>query len=183
MLLPAAGAALSRLDAAIIFEALSWGCVPTAAYLSIHNMVCHGAAAHRREHTMLGSRRLLGAKICPGTLASAIAMPCLPPATPPAPPAVIDRYGTARQRGAYLTALTSMEALASYCLTEPSAGSDASALKMTARREGASGDYILNGAKAFIRSAWHTRAWLVLGSVGVGSGCVWWGLARVQGSW
>lgn len=32
------GAGLSRLDAAIIFEALSWGCVPTAAYLSIHNM-------------------------------------------------------------------------------------------------------------------------------------------------
>ncbi|PRW32835.1 acyl- dehydrogenase [Chlorella sorokiniana] len=33
------GAGLSRLDAAIIFEALSWGCIPTAAYLSIHNMV------------------------------------------------------------------------------------------------------------------------------------------------
>ena len=32
------GAGLSRLDAAIIFEALAWGCVPTAAYLSIHNM-------------------------------------------------------------------------------------------------------------------------------------------------
>jgi alkylation response protein AidB-like acyl-CoA dehydrogenase len=39
------GAGLSRLDAAVIFEALSWGCVPTAAFLSIHNMVCSGEAA------------------------------------------------------------------------------------------------------------------------------------------
>ena len=31
-------AVTARLDAAIIFEALSWGCIPTAAYLSIHNM-------------------------------------------------------------------------------------------------------------------------------------------------
>lgn len=32
------GSALSRLDAALIFEELSWGCTATAAYLSIHNM-------------------------------------------------------------------------------------------------------------------------------------------------
>jgi hypothetical protein len=38
------GTGLSRLDAAIIFEALSWGDVPVAAYLSIHNMVCSGEA-------------------------------------------------------------------------------------------------------------------------------------------
>ena len=36
------GAGLSRLDAAIIFEELSRGDVPTAAYLSIHNMVASG---------------------------------------------------------------------------------------------------------------------------------------------
>ncbi len=42
------GAGLSRVDAAIIFEALSWGCVPTAAYLSIHNMASAvaGVAVH-----------------------------------------------------------------------------------------------------------------------------------------
>lgn len=40
-----AGAGLGRLDAAIIFEELAWGCVPTAAFLSIHNMVAAGAAA------------------------------------------------------------------------------------------------------------------------------------------
>lgn len=34
------GTNLTRLDAAIIFEALSAGCTSTAAYLSIHNMVC-----------------------------------------------------------------------------------------------------------------------------------------------
>jgi len=34
------GSGLSRLDAAVIFEALSEGCVSTTAYISIHNMVC-----------------------------------------------------------------------------------------------------------------------------------------------
>merc|ERR1712029_371093 len=34
------GSGLSRLDAAVIFEALSQGCVSTTAYISIHNMVC-----------------------------------------------------------------------------------------------------------------------------------------------
>lgn len=34
------GAGLGRLDAAIIFEELAAGCVSTAAYMSIHNMVC-----------------------------------------------------------------------------------------------------------------------------------------------
>ena len=32
------GTGLSRLEASVIFEALSTGCVPTAAYLTIHNM-------------------------------------------------------------------------------------------------------------------------------------------------
>ena len=35
------GTGLSRLDAAVIFEALSEGCVSTTAYISIHNMVCY----------------------------------------------------------------------------------------------------------------------------------------------
>ena len=34
------GTGLSRLEASIIFEALATGCVPTSAYLSIHNMCC-----------------------------------------------------------------------------------------------------------------------------------------------
>ena len=49
------GAGLSRLDAAVVFEALSTGCPTTAAYLSIHNMVAwmidrFGSAAQRAQH-------------------------------------------------------------------------------------------------------------------------------------
>ncbi len=44
--------------------------------------------------------------------------------------------------------MTSMQRLASYCLTEPNAGSDAASLRTTARRDG--DNYILNGSKAFI---------------------------------
>jgi hypothetical protein len=40
-----------------------------------------------------------------------------------------------------------MELLASYCLTEPSSGSDAASLQTTARQEEGSTDYILNGEK------------------------------------
>src|SRR6202049_3480179 len=46
------GSALSRLDAALIFEELAQGCVSTAAYISIHNMAAwmidaYGAGPHR----------------------------------------------------------------------------------------------------------------------------------------
>ena len=43
------GSGLNRLDAAIIFEELSRGCVSTAAYLSIHNMVTWMIDAHGSE--------------------------------------------------------------------------------------------------------------------------------------
>lgn len=43
---PQGGSGLSRLDAVLIFEALSQGCVSTAAYLSIHNMVTYLVAQH-----------------------------------------------------------------------------------------------------------------------------------------
>ncbi|MBL6851598.1 MAG: acyl-CoA dehydrogenase family protein, partial [Alphaproteobacteria bacterium] len=44
------GSGLSRLDAAIIFEELSRGCVSTAAYLSIHNMVTWMIDAHGSDN-------------------------------------------------------------------------------------------------------------------------------------
>lgn len=53
------------------------------------------------------------------------------------------RYGSDRQRQEYLPRLTSMETLASYCLTEPGSGSDAASLKTTAKKDG--NDYVLNG--------------------------------------
>ena len=96
------GSNLSRLDAALIFEALSEGCPSTVAFLSIHNMASW----------------------------------------------MIDRFGSDAQRRQWLPRLTSMNLIASYCLTEPSAGSDAASLKTKAVRDGDT--YILNGTKAFI---------------------------------
>ncbi len=99
------GSALTRLDAAIIFEALSSGCTSTAAFLSIHNMASW----------------------------------------------MIDRFGSDEVRQKWLPKLTTMELIASYCLTEPGSGSDASALRTKAVRDG--DHYLLNGSKAFISGA------------------------------
>ncbi len=96
------GAQLTRLDASIIFEQLATGCIPTSAYLSIHNMVT----------------------------------------------SLIDRYAGKELRLQWGPKLTSMEVIASYCLTEPESGSDAASLKTRAIRDG--DYYIVNGAKAFI---------------------------------
>ena len=61
---------------------------------------------------------------------------------------MIDRFGTADQRRKFLPPLCNMAHFASYCLTEPDAGSDAAALKTRAVRDG--DHYVLNGSKAFI---------------------------------
>ncbi len=61
--------------------------------------------------------------------------------------------------------LTSGEHLASYCLTEPDAGSDAANLKTSAKRDG--DDYVLNGAKAFISGAGSTDWLVVMARTGV----------------
>jgi alkylation response protein AidB-like acyl-CoA dehydrogenase len=60
--------------------------------------------------------------------------------------------------------LASGEKLASYCLTEPGAGSDAAALTTSARREG--DHYVLNGAKAFISGAGDTDVLVVMARTG-----------------
>lgn len=99
------GSALTRLDAALIFEALSSGCTSTAAFLSIHNMASW----------------------------------------------MIDRFGSQEVRQKWLPKLTTMDLIASYCLTEPGSGSDASALRTKAVRDG--DHYVLNGGKAFISGA------------------------------
>jgi alkylation response protein AidB-like acyl-CoA dehydrogenase len=99
------GSGLSRLDAALIFEALATGCPTVSAYMSIHNMSAW----------------------------------------------MIDRYGSDEQRQRFLPKLCTMEHLASYCLTEPGAGSDAAALKTRAVRDG--DHYVVNGAKQFISGA------------------------------
>ncbi|HET7594513.1 MAG TPA: acyl-CoA dehydrogenase family protein, partial [Stellaceae bacterium] len=61
---------------------------------------------------------------------------------------MIDRFGNAEQRRRFLPRLASMAHFASYCLTEPGAGSDAASLKTRAVRQG--DHYVVNGAKAFI---------------------------------
>jgi alkylation response protein AidB-like acyl-CoA dehydrogenase len=61
---------------------------------------------------------------------------------------MIDAFADDRLRRSFVPRLASMELFASYCLTEPGAGSDAAALKTRAVRDG--DDYVLNGTKAFI---------------------------------
>ena len=61
---------------------------------------------------------------------------------------MIDAFGGDKQRKKFLPKLCTMEHFASYCLTEPDAGSDAASLKTKAVRDG--DHYVLNGSKAFI---------------------------------
>ena len=108
------GSGLSRLDASIIFEALSYGDVAVSAFLSIHNMAAW----------------------------------------------MIDAFGSEALRQRYLPGLTSMALIASYCLTEPGAGSDAGAISTTAKRDG--DDYVLNGSKAFISGGGASDIYVVM---------------------
>jgi alkylation response protein AidB-like acyl-CoA dehydrogenase len=64
---------------------------------------------------------------------------------------MIDRFANDTQRRKFLPKLTTMEHIASYCLTEPGSGSDAASLKTRAVRDGE--EYVLNGSKAFISGA------------------------------
>lgn len=73
---------------------------------------------------------------------------------------MIDRYGDAEQRRRWLPDLVTMRRFASYCLTEPSSGSDAASLRTTARRDGDS--YVLNGSKAFISGGGASDVYVVM---------------------
>ncbi|ORV41262.1 acyl-CoA dehydrogenase [Mycolicibacter engbaekii] len=77
---------------------------------------------------------------------------------------MIDSYGTEDQRKSWVPALASMDAVASYCLTEPGAGSDASALSTRAVRQG--GDYVLDGVKQFISGAGVSDVYVVMARTG-----------------
>ena len=99
------GSAMTRFDAALIFEALAQGCPTVSAFISIHNMASW----------------------------------------------MIDAYGSTEQRHKWLPKLCTMELAASYCLTEPGAGSDAAALRTRAVLDG--DHYVVNGQKQFISGA------------------------------
>lgn len=73
---------------------------------------------------------------------------------------MIDRYGDAELRAKYVPRLTAGEFIASYCLTEPGAGSDAASLSTKATRDG--DDYILNGTKTFISGAGWSDVYVVM---------------------
>ncbi len=77
---------------------------------------------------------------------------------------MIDAFGSDELRRRYVPALAAMETFASYCLTEPGAGSDAASLKTRAVREG--DDYVLDGAKAFISGGGVSDVYVVMARTG-----------------
>ena len=64
--------------------------------------------------------------------------------------AILMKYGNAQQQEQWLRPLAQGQMLGAFCLTEPHVGSDASALRTTATKDG--GDYVINGVKQFITS-------------------------------
>ena len=108
------GIGLGRLEAALIMEAMAYGCPSTSAFISIHNMAAW----------------------------------------------MLDRFGSAEIKDRYLPRLVGAEWLASYCLTEPSSGSDAAALKTRAMRDG--DHYVVTGTKQFISGGGENELYLVM---------------------
>jgi alkylation response protein AidB-like acyl-CoA dehydrogenase len=113
------GIGLGRLEAALIMEAMSYGCAATSAFISIHNMASY----------------------------------------------MIDSFGNDAIKLRFLPQLVGMDKVASYCLTEPGSGSDAAALRTTARREG--DHYIVNGTKQFISGAGFNDIYVTMVRTGI----------------
>ena len=112
------GIGLGRLESALIFEAMSYGCPSTSAFISIHNMAAW----------------------------------------------MIDRFGSQPVKDKYLPSMIGMERLGSYCLTEPSSGSDAAALKTRAVRDG--DHYVVSGSKAFISGGGENEIYVTMARTG-----------------
>jgi len=108
------GSGLSRLDASLIFEALSQGCTSTSAFLSIHNMANW----------------------------------------------MIDSFASSELKERFVPDLCSMNKIASYCLTEAGAGSDAVSLKTKAIKSG--DHYIINGTKSFISGGGYSDVYVTM---------------------
>ena len=77
---------------------------------------------------------------------------------------MIDEFGTDEQRQQWIPKLASMELFASYCLTEPGAGSDAAALRTKAVRDG--DEYVLTGTKQFISGGGQSDVYVVMARTG-----------------
>jgi len=74
------------------------------------------------------------------------------------------RYGTEDQKRRYLGKLAKGEWLGAYALTEPGSGSDAAAMRATAKLDG--DDWVLNGTKAFVTNALHANLVVVYARTG-----------------
>ncbi|MBW0013144.1 acyl-CoA dehydrogenase family protein [Mycobacterium sp.] len=77
---------------------------------------------------------------------------------------MIDTFGTVEQRKVLVPRLASMDVIASYCLTEPGAGSDAASLSARAVKQGT--DYVLDGVKQFISGAGASDVYVVMARTG-----------------
>jgi len=74
------------------------------------------------------------------------------------------RFGSEDQRRAYLPKLAAGEWMGAYCLTEPGSGSDAAAMRTTAKPDG--GEWVLNGTKIFVTNALHADLLVVYARTG-----------------
>ncbi|MEI7536245.1 MAG: acyl-CoA dehydrogenase family protein [Comamonadaceae bacterium] len=82
--------------------------------------------------------------------------------------AILLRYGNAQQKKQWLMPLAQGQMLGAFCLTEPHVGSDASALRTTATRQG--NGYVINGVKQFITSGKNGHVALVIAVTDKGAG-------------
>lgn len=78
------------------------------------------------------------------------------------------KFGTAAQKERFLRPMARGEMLAAFCLTEPEAGSDASAIKTRARRVG--NHYVLTGTKQFITSGENAKVAIVFAVTNLDAG-------------
>ncbi len=82
----------------------------------------------------------------------------------------IMQFGTEGQRQKWLPDLVAGRKLAGFGLTEPDAGSDAGGTRTTATVDGASGEWVLNGEKAFITNSGSSITSLVTVTARTGAG-------------
>ncbi len=82
--------------------------------------------------------------------------------------AILLRYGNAAQKKQWLTPLAQGDMLGAFCLTEPHTGSDASALRTTAVKNGDA--YVINGVKQFITSGKNGDVAIVIALTDKGAG-------------
>jgi butyryl-CoA dehydrogenase len=75
--------------------------------------------------------------------------------------AILMRYGNAAQKRKWLEPLAQGKMLGAFCLTEPQAGSDASSLRTTAKKQ-VDGSYVINGSKQFITSGKNAQVAIVI---------------------